>query len=179
MAQKGFDIEKQISIDVSAEKLWEMIGPGFVDVYKWSSNVDFAEGSGEPEFEGAAVRNRFCNVNVKGFDKISERLVKYSDQDRVLAYSVTGGMPNFVESATNEWSVLEDGPNKSILTMSAKFRSKGVVAILMNPLMKKNLKETLEIVLKDAKIYAETGLISEAKRKRIEELKKQKSPLAA
>ncbi len=179
MAQKGFDIKKEISINVSADQLWEMVGPGFVEVYKWSSNVDFAQGSGTPEFDGAVCSDRECNVNVKGFDKISEKLIKYNAKDKVLAYCVVGGMPGFVERAVNEWTVVADGPRRSRLQMSAQFRSKGLVSILMNPLMKKNMSSTLETVLNDAKIYAETGQVSEAKRMRIEELKRKKSPLAA
>lgn len=58
MAQSGFEIEKLIVIDVPASELWEMIGPGFVEVYKWSSNVDHAVGSGKSEFEGAVCSKR-------------------------------------------------------------------------------------------------------------------------
>jgi len=64
MAQKGFNVQKEMIIDVPASELWEMVGPGFVEVYKWSSNVDHAEGQGTSKFEGAACNERFCDVNV-------------------------------------------------------------------------------------------------------------------
>ena len=34
MAQKGFELQKEIIINVSSDSLWEMVGPGFVEVYK-------------------------------------------------------------------------------------------------------------------------------------------------
>ena len=127
MAQKGFDVEREIVINVSAEELWEMVGPGFVKVYDWSSNVDHAEGKGQGEFEGAVCSERFCKVNVKGFSEISEKLTKY-DADRMnLAYEVQEGMPGFVTKAVNDWTVVSTGARQSKLIMKAQFRSKGLM----------------------------------------------------
>ncbi|QTN38920.1 SRPBCC family protein [Cryomorphaceae bacterium] len=178
MAQHGFDVEREIVIEVSADELWEMVGPGFVDVYKWSSNVDHAVGTGNPEFEGAVCSERFCDVNVKGFNKISERLTAY-DEDRMnLAYEVTDGLPGFVTFAENNWTVVPVSENRAILVMKAKFRSKGLMGSLMNGMMEKKMIKTLETVLEDAKIYAETGEQSPAKKKRVADLAK-KAPVAA
>ncbi|MEM8893951.1 MAG: SRPBCC family protein [Bacteroidota bacterium] len=170
MAQKGFDVQKEITINVSADRLWDMVGPGFVEVYKWSSNVDFAEGSGTSEFAGAVCSKRVCNVNVKGFSKISETLTKYDDSKMNLAYEVNDGMPGFVTRAVNDWTVIPVGSDESKLLMKAEFRSKGLMGAVMNSMMEKKMKQTLAQVLKDAKVFAETGRPSEAKRKRVEEL---------
>ncbi len=175
MAQKGFDLQKEITINVPASELWDMVGPGFVEVYKWSSNVDHAEGKGQSNFEGAVCNERFCEVNVKGFSKISEKLTKYNQEEMSLAYEVQDGMPGFVTKAVNDWTVVPVDKHRSKLVMKAEFGSKGLMGMLMNGMMKKKMNETLETVLNDAKVYAETGQISEAKRKRIDELaKKQK-----
>jgi len=172
MAQKGFEVQKEIIIDVPAAELWEMIGPGFVDVYKWSSNVDHAVGSGSPEFDGAVCSKRTCDVNVKGFSKINETLTKYDANKKVLAYQVDEGMPGFVTKAVNKWTVMPVSDTQSKLVMHAEFGSKGLKGTLMNGMMKKKMEKTLDTVLIDAKIYAETGQISDAKRKRQEQLKK-------
>ncbi|MEM9053655.1 MAG: hypothetical protein AAGC47_16490, partial [Bacteroidota bacterium] len=105
MAQSGFEIKKQMVIDVSADQLWELIGPGFVEVYKWSSNVDHAEGSGTPEFDGAVCSKRACDVNVKGFSSINEDLFLYDQAKMSLGYAVAEGMPGFITKAQNIWSV--------------------------------------------------------------------------
>lgn len=171
MAEQGFDLEKEIIINVSADKLWEIVGPGFVEVYKWSSNVDHAEGKGTSEFKGAVCDERFCDVNVKGFSSISEKLTYYNEGEMSLTYEVQNGMPNFITQAKNNWVVVPISENQSKLIMRAGFRSKGVMGFLMNGMMKKKMNETLETVLNDAKVYAETGNISVAKQERIDELK--------
>ncbi len=172
MAQKGFELEKEIIINVPAEELWDMVGPGFADVYKWSSNVDHSEGSGTASFEGATCSERACNVNVKGFNKIKETLTKYDQKMMVLAYEVNEGMPGFVTKAANEWTVVALSTYQSKLVMKAEFESKGLMGNLMRGMMKKKMSKTLDNVLKDAKVYAETGQISDAKEKRIAQLER-------
>lgn len=179
MAEKGFDVEKEIVINVSAAQLWEMVGPGFIEVYKWSSNVDHAEGAGAGEFDGAVCSERFCNVNVKGFDKISEKLIKYDASTMNLAYQVQDGMPKFVTKALNDWTVVPISDTQCKLVMKAEFRSKGLMGAMMNGMMEKKMNQTLETVLNDAKVYAETGKISEAKAERVAELEKKKKKQAA
>ena len=172
MAQHSFKVEKEAIINVSADKLWELIGPGFEDVYKWSSNVDHAKAVGKPFKEGVAFSERTCNVNVKGFSKISEELTIYDEAQRNLAYKVKEGMPFFVTEARNDWKVVELNKNTSKLIMNAYFNSKGFMGWMMKGMMKNKMNETLDTVLNDAKVYAETGKVSIEKQKRMEKLAK-------
>jgi len=172
MAQKGFTLEKEIVINVSEDQLWDMIGPGFIDVYKWSSNVDHAEGKGQSEFEGAVCNERFCDVNVTGFSKISEELTIYDASKKTLAYAVKDGMPGFVTKAVNQWTVVRVDDSHAKLVMKAEFGSKGLMGSMMNGMMKKKMGTNLETVLNDAKIYAETGQVSQAKQDRMNQLQK-------
>jgi len=170
MAERGFTVEKEIIINVPAAQLWDLIGPGFVEVYKWSSNVDHAVGTGESEFEGAVCTDRTCDLNVKGFDAVSEKLYKYDQQKMVLAYAVTEGMPGFVSKAVNEWTVVPIDANRSKLVMKAEMETQGFMGIIMWKMMRKKMNETLGTVLMDAKVYAETGEVSENKKARQLEL---------
>lgn len=163
MDQKGFEVQKGMVINVSADELWKMVGPGFIDVYKWSSNVDHAEGKGTPEFDGAVCNERYCDVNVKGFSSISEKITKYDESGKTLAYAIVEGMPGFVTKAVNDWTVVPINKTQSRLVMKAEFRVKGLMGTLMKGMMEKKMNETLETVLNDAKIFAETGKISEEK----------------
>lgn len=176
MAQKGFEVQKEITIDVSAEALWEMVGPGFIEVYKWSSNVDHATGKGVSSFEGAVCDERFCDVNVSGFSKISEKLTNYDEENMTLRYAVFHGMPGFVKKAENEWTVVAIDETHSKLVMEANFEVKGVMGFFMKGMMKGKMKKTLDTVLEDAKVYAETGQISSEKAKRVSQLEKKNRP---
>jgi len=179
MAQKGFEVNREITINVPADQLWEMVGPGFIEVYKWSSSVDHAEGSGAGKFDGAVCDKRYCDVNVKGFSQISERLIKYEEGNMNLAYQVIDGMPGFITKAVNDWTVVPIDANTSKLVMKAQFESKGFMGFMTRGMMKKKMGKTLTTVLNDAKVYAETGKVSIAKAKRIEKLSKSKAKAAA
>lgn len=179
MAQKSIRIEREITINVSADKLWKMVGPGFVEVYKWSSNVDHAEGKGTSPFEGAVCDERFCEVNVKGFSKISEKLTAYDASRMNLAYTVQHGMPGFVSHAENDWTVVPLGTDHAKLVMKGKFEVTGLMGRLMRGTMEKKMAQTLETVLHDAKVYAETGQVSDTKAARMQKLTKKLERKAA
>jgi len=179
MAQKGFNVEKEMTINVPASELWEMVGPGFVEVYKWASNVDHAEGKGMSSFEGAVCSERFCDVNVKGFSKISEKLTNYNQDKMNLAYVVNTGMPGFITHAENDWTVVPIDANRSKLVMKANFKMKGLMGTLMKGVMAKKMNQTLQVILNDAKVYAETGKISENKATRVAQLAKKKKKKVA
>lgn len=178
MAQKGFDVEQGITINVPAAQLWEMVGPGFVEVYKWASSVDHAEGSGAPQFDGAVCSERVCNVNLKGFSTINEKLTKYDAARMNLAYQVSDGMPGFVVLAANDWTVVPVSDTQSKLVMKAQFRTKGLMGTMMNGMMKKKMMASLEQVLNEAKLYAETGQLSAEKQKRNAQLEKKRKRAA-
>ena len=179
VAQNSFQVQREITIDVPAAQLWEMVGPGFVEVYKWSSNVDHAEGAGTSPFEGAVCDERFCDVNVKGFSKISEKLIQYDEGKMNLAYAVNSGMPGFISRAENDWTVVPVAGNRSKLVMKAHFEVKGLMGAFMKGMMKKKMIKTLETVLNDAKVYTETGQVSVAKSTRMEQLEKKARKKAA
>ncbi|MFV1884368.1 MAG: SRPBCC family protein [Balneola sp.] len=174
----GFKVTRTLNINISADKLWEIIGPGFSEAYVWASSVDHSVGKGTSKFEGAPCDERFCDVNAKGFNKIEEKLIKYNDDSMNLAYQITNGMPGFISKAVNNWKVIPANANTSTLEMNADFELQGFMGRFMKPMMKKKMESLLDIILEDAKVYAETGRISEHKRKRIETLKR-KNKVAA
>ena len=179
MAQKQFQVQDEIIINVSATELWELVGPGFIDVYQWASTVDHAEGEGTARFAGAVCNKRHCDVNVQGFSKISEELTQYNQENMRLTYAVVDGMPKFITEAANTWTVVAVNEHQSKLLMNAHFEVRGLMGTLMRGMMKSKMKKTLRNVLTDAKIFAETGEVSALKAKRIQKLKKREERQAA
>lgn len=159
-------------INMSAAEVWQIVGPGFADTYKWSTAIDHSAGSGEAEFEGASCSNRTCELNAKGFSKIDETLTVYSDQKRELAYSVNAGMPGFVTYANNHWRIIEIGPNQCKVEMTITMRMKPLMGTMMGGMFRKNLNKTIDSVMNDLKVYAETGDISDEKKAREAKLAK-------
>lgn len=171
--KKAIEITKESeTINVPAEKLWAIVGPGFGDAYLWATTVDHSTSSGEPEFEGASCNSRSCDLSAKGFDKIEEKITKYNVNKMSFAYDVTVGMPSFVNSASNDWTVVRVGPNQSKMVLKADFHVKGLMGTLMKGMMEKKMNKLLGVVLNDLKVYAETGQPSESKLARMKELAK-------
>ena len=162
-------------INVDAAELWNIIGPGFSDVSKWSRAVDHATTSGDPTFEGASCSNRYCDLNASGFNKISETIIEYNENDRKLGYTVDSGLPGFVTYMANNWRVIEVGPGQSKAEMNITMRMKPFMGFLMGGLFKMNVNKVLKEVIEDLKIYAETGEVSEAKKARIKKLEKKQA----
>lgn len=159
-------------INASADKLWEITGPGFGDVGKWSTNVDHAEASGTPEFEGAVCSSRSCDLNAKGFSKINERITAYDAQNRTLSFNIDQGTPGFVTDANSTWEIIKVSETTSKIRVTSTLELKRFMGSLMGGMLEKNLNSVIPTIISDLKIYAETGEISESKKARIASLNK-------
>ena len=155
---------------VSADTLWKLVGPGFAEVHQWASNVDFTTGKGMAKLPGAPCNERVCDVNVKGFGQVSERLEAYNEQTMTLAYEANQGLPGWVTRAANRWTVEAVDADTSRLVMLAEFRTKGLMGWVMNGLMERKMTQTVRTVLQDLKVYIETGKVSANKQARLNEL---------
>ena len=128
-------------INVSADRLWEIIGPGFGEAHTWSRAVDHSVTSGIPTIEGASCSNRACDLNASGFNKISETIIEYNDEKRKLGYTVDTGLPGFVVYLANNWSVIDVAPNQSQARMNIQMKMKPFMGALMGGMFKKNLNK--------------------------------------
>lgn len=155
------------TIHVTADRLWEIVGTGYANVGVWSTAVDHSAGKGEAEFEGATCSARGCNVNAKGISAISEKIVMFNNEKREFKFEVTEGMPGFVQLATNHWQVIELTDSTSALKMNAHMEIKGLAGRLMGKAFQKNTANLLATIDNDLKIYAETGQVSESKKRRM------------
>lgn len=157
-------------INVSADDLWEIVGLGFENAGVWSTAVDHSVGSGKAEFEGATCSERACDLNASGFSKIKEILTMYNEKAQELKYEVTEGNPGFVVLASNHWKVIKVGENQSRLEMTITMHLKKFMGTLMGGMLKRNINKLIPTIFDDLKIYAETGQISEQKKKRMAKL---------
>lgn len=163
-----FKITSEV-INVSADSLWK-IAREFQNVGVWSTSVDHSTGNGDAEFEGATCNERTCHVDIKGYDQIHEKLTHFDDTTRELAYEITGGTPDFVLFTSNHWTILEIGPDQSMVEMNITIHLKRFIGAILGGRMKKEISKNVRQVQVDLKIYAETGKVSEAKKARMQAL---------
>jgi Polyketide cyclase / dehydrase and lipid transport len=155
-------IEKEIIVNKNIDNAWKVLGPGFADAHIWASPVNHSAGSGA-SFNGASCSERGCDI--AGMGKTKEKLIKYSDSNHLLSYSVPEGMPSMVKYATNTWQLTSLSADKTKLTMVMDITLGGFMGIIMKPMMKMMMGKMGSTLTEDFKFYVETGKPSAAKLK--------------
>jgi len=115
MSEKRKEVKmyKSVNVNVSADKLWEIIGPGFAKAGEWSSAIDHSTSFGEGQFEGAVCDTRSCDLSAKGFTSVDERITEYDDANQTMAFDVYQGMPGFVTQMNSRHIITDEGDGKS------------------------------------------------------------------
>lgn len=110
-------IRKETIMNVSAQKVWEILGPRYVEVDKWASSVNIAQGNNKPgvgKISGAPCTGRVCDTELGQF---KENVEIYNENKKEIAYSAQGEkMPFFVKRMLNTWKVIPKG-NKALVIM--------------------------------------------------------------
>lgn len=158
-------------INVSADSLWAICRE-FDKTAEWTSTLNHSFGSGEPKHKGATCSSRTCETNIGKGNKVVEELVLFNDEKRELAYNLTEGAPGFIPLASNHWKIVEIGPNQSKIIMNITMHMKHFASFFLSGLITKQMKKQVTIVQNELKIYAETGEVSEAKKRQIKKNKK-------
>jgi len=167
---KEVKMSKPVTINVSADALWEIIGPGFADAGKWSTAVDHSAGHGDGKFDGASCDTRSCDLSAKGFDSVNEKITEYDASNKTMAFDVIDGTPGFVTYLNNRTVVTDLGNGKSKAELQITMRMKPFMGWLLGGMLKKNLNNLLDSALEDLKVFAETGMPSARKQARMKKL---------
>ncbi|NRB53191.1 MAG: SRPBCC family protein [Saprospiraceae bacterium] len=154
--KKPMEVQKSIYIDLPPAELWKITADDFVQVDKWISGVNLAEGTGQGV--GAA---RTCTPSYKGFSETTERIIDFQPTSS-FTYQIVEGMPKMIAFATNTWKHEPQGEG-TLMSMQVKMQVKGFMGTLMKGFMKKRMKGVLQDALEELKLYAETGDLHERK----------------
>lgn len=160
-------IKKEIIINTSIEKTWNLLGPQFSNSSLWASAVQHSEGKGN-SFQGASCSERGCSTSI---GKIREQLTHYSDTTHSLSYEVTDGMPSFVKSATNAWQLTKLEADKTHLQIYADINLSGFLGKIMQPFIKLQMSGFAQDALEDFKYFVEKGVPHPRKIKAIKKSK--------
>jgi hypothetical protein len=158
-------IDKTDTINASAERIWEILSDEFTDVGSWASAVDHSEAHTKaPAPAGASTGGRTCEV--PGFGFTDERFTRFDEANKTLSFSIDAEkIPDFFKNMESTWKVVSTGPNTSKVTTKIAGEATGVRGALVSPIMKRKFSGLLDQGYKDLKVYAETGQVSDAKRK--------------
>jgi len=170
MADKEVKMAKSLTVNVSADDLWQIVGPGFSEAGKWSTAVDHSVGHGQGQFEGATCDTRSCDLSAKGFTSVNEKVTEYDAANRTMSFDVIEGMPGFVTYTNNRTVITPLGDKSCKAELQITMRMKPFLGMLMGGMFKKNLSNLIDSALDDLKVYAETGQPSERKQARMRKL---------
>ena len=168
--RKVVKMSKSVKVNVSADELWQIIGPEFSEAGKWSTAVDHSVGHGAGKFDGAVCDTRTCDLSAKGFTSVNERITEYDAHNRTMAFDVFEGMPGFVTHMNSRHVITDQGEGKSKDEIQITMQMKPFMGTLMGGMLKKNLNNLLDSALVDLKVFAETGKPSRQKQARMKKL---------
>jgi Polyketide cyclase / dehydrase and lipid transport len=162
------DIKASIEINTSAEKVWEIIGPGFIDIALWGRGVNksWNNESIQTTLEGAPAGGRFCDLGK--FGKADEQIVHYDQMRKEITWSAKiDKMPSFLVDLQNALKVEEISQSSCRASTNITADLEGLRGKLLAIPLKSNFSKLLKGFLEDWKTYAETGAVSETKRREI------------
>ena len=161
---------KSVTVSVSADDLWRIVGPGFAEAGKWSTAVDHSVGHGEGKFDGATCDTRSCDLSARGFSSVNERITEYDQENKTLAFDIFEGMPGFVTYTNNRTVITDLGQGRCKAELQIAMHMKLQMGTLLGGILKKNLSHLIDSALDDLKVFAETGEPSDRKKRRTAKL---------
>lgn len=149
-------VERSIEINATRDAVWEVIGPGFADAYKWASAVDHSTPSkGTHEFPSAPNTGRTCTTSI---GNVRENVLTYDEDSKQISYEAfSDGMPGFVKRLVASWRFSKGGSNAVRVHMKLTVEIAPPFNILMGPMMKLKMGGILSDTMKDLKHFVETG----------------------
>lgn len=152
------EIPGRVELNHPAKTVWEVVGPQFANIGTWASQIPQSHGRAELQtLEGAPIGGRVCETAVAGFPAISERLTYYNEGEMRLKYVATEGLPRFVRSAQNDWTVNPIGADRSELTIRGEIDLRPFPGIFLYPFMIFQFKRAGKIILDDLAYYLDHG----------------------
>lgn len=149
-------IKQQITINTSAENVWEILGPQYANVSEWVSGVYLSQGRNSSiKPTNAPCSGRVCETDLGPF---KETVTRYDEKTMSIAYSAQGEkMPFFVKQVSNSWKVTPLSKNRANVDMCAEISIMPVFRLVMGPMMRLQMGGILKNAVEELKYYAEKG----------------------
>jgi hypothetical protein len=165
-------LSTHLRIDAPADQVWDLIGPGFARIGEWATSIQASTAVPTiPQLAAAAaasapVAGRSCTTGVRLVPQITETLVAYDPASRTLSYEASG-LPAFITTARNTWSVIPAGQDTCHVTLSAHFQTRGMLGMLGRWAILAQVRYTSRHLEADLRHYIEHGTPSPRKQRQL------------
>jgi len=144
---------KEITINESADKVWEVAGRDFANIGVWATAISSSVANHEiPSVEGSPVGGRLCETD---FGTASEEFTAYDDANKTYSFKgvFDSKMFNNVTSSMKV-TAIDDKTAKVEIEPALELT---LVGVIMYPMIKMQISKVTDEILEDLKYYVENG----------------------
>ena len=150
---------KQITVNASAEKVWDVAGRDFANIGVWSTAVSHSVANNDlAPVNNSPVGGRLCDTSI---GKISEEFTAYDDDKRTFSFKGVFDS-KILQSVTNTTELTSIDENTTRLTITPNIEL-SFIGVLMSPMIRMQLSKLTDQLLDDLKYYVENGKPSPSK----------------
>ena len=150
---------KEIIINVSEDKVWNILGPEFANIGTWATAVSHSVANDElPSLNNSPVGGRLCNTNI---GTVSEEFTAYDADKKTFSFAGIIGSKIY-SSLISTTEVTAKDENTSVVKITPHIVLKPL-GLFMYPMVRKSLSRTIDGVLDDLKYFAENDTQSPRK----------------
>ena len=144
---------KQVTVNASAEKVWDVAAHGFAKIGDWSTAVSHSAANNElAPVNNSPVGGRLCETNI---GKISEEFTAYDDDKRTFSFKGVFDS-KMLRSVTNTTELRSIDENTTEVRITPNIEL-SLIGSLMSPMIKMQLSKLTDQLLGDLKYYIENG----------------------
>ena len=176
------ELTTEFVVAAPADSVWEVIGRRFDRIGEWATAIPASAALLPPAgtataravtrlpvgqiIGGAPVAGRVCTTGVRLAPRVTETLVAYDEANRTLTYEGSG-LPAFVTTARNTWTVTTLDERRSRVTLRARFVTRGLFGHLGRWAILAQVGRTGRYLADDLRHYVETGCPSPRKQRQL------------
>jgi hypothetical protein len=165
----------QFIVEAPADAVWDLVGRRFDRIGDWATaipaSVALQPAGTRPALPvdapvDAPVAGRVCQTGIRLLPQVTETIVGYDDAARTLTYQASG-LPAFVATARNTWTVTPLDGRRTQVTLHAQFDTRGMLGALARWAVLVQVGRTSKYLAEDLRYYLEHGEPSPRKRRQL------------
>jgi len=149
-------MKDKITINATADRAWEILAHQFGSIGEWASIITESKAvvdEGEADFN--SVTGRVCTA--KGFGDTVEELTHYDEESKCFTYKAIEGLPFFIKSAENNWSVHALSEEITEVRSRAEIEISFFPGFFLAPVFKYVMARKGKEMFEELKFYLEQG----------------------
>jgi hypothetical protein len=172
-------LTRQITIEAPADAVWDLVGRRFDRIGDWATAIPAStaivstpSGAAPTRIPAAAtpadapVAGWVCHTGIRLLPEVTETIVAYDDTARTLTYPASG-LPAFVATARNTWTVTPLDERRTRVCLHAQFDTRGMLGVLARWAILIQVGRTSRHLPDDLRHYLEHGTPSPRKQNQL------------